>query len=382
MNSSLDKEQTKICILTSAHLPFDGRVFHKEAKTLAKAGYNVVLIAEHTREETVDGVRIVPLPEPRNRFERMTKVVWKLFRLALKEKANVYHFHDPELIPVSMILKLFGKTVIYDVHEDYAKQILTKDWLGNVCVRRLVAFITNIIEKLGAFLFDGIAAATPDIAEKFNSSKTILIRNFPILRMINETKRLDMEKEKPVIIYVGGLGEVRGTKEIIQSMEFVKDKAELWLLGKWESEEFEKKCKDLDGFKYTKYLGLVPLSEVYKYTKRADIGISILYSIKNYVTSLPIKAYEYMACALPMVMSNFPYWQETFGECTLFADPYNPKDIADKILYLLDNPDKAKQLGDRGRQLIIEKYTWEVESIKLVELYEVLFDTYKKKENY
>ncbi|GAH82849.1 unnamed protein product, partial [marine sediment metagenome] len=157
MGSSLEKGRVKICILTSVHPPFDGRVFHKEAKALVKGGYSVALIAQHTKEETVDGVRIVPLPKPKNRFERMTKVVWKLLKLALKEKADVYHFHDPELIPVGVILKFFGKKVIYDIHENVPKQILNKDWVGNVYVRRLVAFITNIVEKLGAFLFDGIA---------------------------------------------------------------------------------------------------------------------------------------------------------------------------------------------------------------------------------
>jgi len=79
-----------------------------------------------------------------------------------------------------------------------------------------------------------------------------------------------------------------------------------------------------------------------------------------------------MACSLPMVMSNFPYWQEIFGECALFADPYNPKDIADKILYLLDNPDKARQLGDKGKQLTKEKYNWESKSRRLTGLYEQL----------
>ena len=79
----------KICILTSVHPPFDGRVFHKEVKTLVKAGYDVVLIAQHNKEEVVDGIKIIPLPKPRNRFERMTRVVWKLFKLALKEKADI-----------------------------------------------------------------------------------------------------------------------------------------------------------------------------------------------------------------------------------------------------------------------------------------------------
>lgn len=114
MSSLRDKDKVKVCILTSVHSPFDVRIFHKEAKTLVKAGYKVVLIAQHSKEETVDGIRIVPLPTPKNRFERMTKVVWKLFRLALKEKAPIYHFHDPELIPVGLFLKILGKQVIWN----------------------------------------------------------------------------------------------------------------------------------------------------------------------------------------------------------------------------------------------------------------------------
>ncbi|MBA7707074.1 hypothetical protein ES703_115939 [subsurface metagenome] len=115
------------------------------------------------------------------------------------------------------------------------------------------------------------------------------------------------------------MSRIRGIKEIIKAMEFIGDKAELWLLGKWENKEFERKCEELKGWQYTKYLGLLPLSKVYRYTKAADVGISILYPTENYVTSLPIKAFEYMACNLPMVMSNFPYWRRIFEKCTLFA---------------------------------------------------------------
>ncbi|MFZ0034821.1 MAG: glycosyltransferase family 4 protein [Sedimentisphaerales bacterium] len=372
MKHLLDKSQIKICHLTAGHSPFDDRIFHKEAKTLVKAGYNTVVIAQHSKEEVVDGVKIVCLRESKSRFESMTRVVWKLFRSALKEKADIYHFHDPALIPVGIVLKLLGKKVVYDVHEDYSKQILYKEWMGKEYIRRIVAFVTNAIEQTGVFLFNGIAAATPDIAKKFNPTKTILLRNLPVLGLINNVKRLEIQKDKPIVVYAGGLSRIRGIKEVIQAMDFVEDKAKLWLLGKWENEEFKKECESLRGWKYAEFLGLVPLGEVYKYIKAADVGISILYPIKNYITSLPVKVFEYMACSLPIVMSNFLYWQEIFGECALFADPYSPKDIADKILYLLDNPEKAERMGDKGMQLTREEYNWETESKKLVELYEKL----------
>ncbi len=359
----------KVCILTSVHPPFDGRIFHKEAKTLVKAGYNVTLIAKHNKKEVVDGVKIIPLPKPRNRFERMTRVVWKLFRLALKEKADIYHFHDPELIPVGLVLKLFGKKVIYDVHEDVPQQILNKDWIGSYIVRKIISFIFKGFENPSCVFFNGIVAARPDIAKKFSPRKTINLRNFPILELIDKVEPLNIDKQKRIIIYAGGLTRIRGIKEIIQAMEFVGEKAELWLLGKWESEEFKKECEKVEGWKYTRYLDYMPYGKHYSFIKMANIGVINFLPLPNQQKSMPNKPFEYMACSLPMVMSNFPYWKEIFGECALFVNPYNPKEIAEKILYLLDNSDKAKRLGNNGRRLVEEKYSWEAEQRGLLDIY-------------
>jgi glycosyltransferase involved in cell wall biosynthesis len=362
----------KVCLVTTVHPSFDVRVFHKEAKTLAQAGYDVILIAQHDKNKIVDGVKIISLPEARNRFGRIFGLSVRALYLALQQRAYIYHFHDPELIVIGIILKLFGKKVIYDVHEDVSKQILNKDWMGNEYIREFMAFMFELIEKIGAFVFDIILTATPDIAKKFPKNKTIILRNFPVLKIIDNTVPADYKKNKPIIIYTGGLARIRGIKEIIQAMEYIGDKAELWLLGKWKDEKYKKECESLEGWKYTNYLGLVSLGEVYQYTKVADIGISMLFPIKNYLTSLPIKVFEYMACSLPVVMSDFPYWKKMFGECALFANPYNSKDIAEKILYFLDSPDIAKKCAYSGREMIKNRYNWETESKKLLKVYEDL----------
>ena len=97
--------KNKVCILTSVHPPFDVRIFHKEAKSLVKAGYDVTLIAQHDKEEIVDGIKIINLQKPRNRIERMTKTVWSAYRKAVQLDADIYHFHDPELLPIGIMLK-------------------------------------------------------------------------------------------------------------------------------------------------------------------------------------------------------------------------------------------------------------------------------------
>lgn len=358
-----------ICMLTSVHPAFDVRIFHKEAKTLVKAGYNVVLIAQHNKNEIIDEVKIIALPKPKNRFMRIFGLSWRVFYLALRQHAGVYHFHDPELIFIGILLKLLGKKVIYDVHEDISKQIMNKGWLGNNQIKKFAAFTMNTIEQIGALLFNKIVVVTPDIAKKFPENKVVIIRNLSILQLIDDTVPANRKKNKPIIIYAGGLNKIRGIKEIIQAMEYINDRAELWLLGIWENEEFREECENLNGWKHAKYLGFKKLVEGYSIMKLSNIGIVNFLPLEVSLKAIPNKPFEYMACSLPMIISNFPYWREIFGEYALFVNPYDAKDIAVKILYLLNNPDKAKELGKNGRKLIKDRYNWERESKKLLNIY-------------
>jgi len=359
----------KVCILTTVHQPFDTRIFHKEAKTLVQAGYDVTLIAQYNKNEIIDGVKIIALPKPKNRFIRTFGLTCRALYLALSQRADVYHFHDPELILAGIVLRIFGKKVIYDVHEDVPKQIMNKDWLDNNQIRKFAAFIMNIIEKIGTLLFNKIVVATPDISRKFPKNKTIILRNFPILKLIDNVRPVNYKKNKPVIIYAGGLTKIRGIKEIVQAMEYIGNRAELWLLGKWESDKFKKECENLKGWRYIKNLGFVSVNKVYQYMKISNIGISMFHPVKSHLTGLAIKTFEYMACSLQIIMSDFPYFKKFYKECAVFANPYDPKDIAEKISYLLDNPDKAKKLGKNGRKLIKDRYSWERESKKLLNIY-------------
>jgi len=364
--------KAKVCMLTSVHALFDTRIFYKECKSLVKAGYDVTLIAKHDKKEVIDNIKIIPFTRYKNKFLRILFAPIKMFVIAIKQKADIYHFHDPELIITGILLKIIGKKVIYDVHEDVPKQILYKEWLGNkFIIRKLFSIVVHVFEQIAISLYNGIVAATPDIARKFVKIKAI-VRNFPILKMIDTAKHTVIKKDKTIVIYAGGLTKVRGIKEIIQAMEFLGNKSELWLLGKWEVEEFKKECEKLEGWPYVKYLGYKKPEDVYQYIKGSDIGLSLLYPLKNYLNSLPTKAFEYMACSLPIIMSNFPYWKEIFKDCALFADPKNPEDIANKINVLLENEELRKRLGKEGRTLIESKYSWEKESKKLLEIYDRL----------
>ena len=119
----------KVCVLTSAHPAFDVRIFHKECKSLARAGYEVTLIATADENGVHDGISLKNLPVWKNRLHRFTRGSLAAYKGALEVDADIYHFHDPELIPTALLLRLHGKKVIYDIHEDLPRTISYKPYI-------------------------------------------------------------------------------------------------------------------------------------------------------------------------------------------------------------------------------------------------------------
>ena len=138
--------------ISTVHSAFDIRIFHKECRSLAASGMRVNLIVTHDKEEMIDNVLIVPLPKFKNRFTRIFIKPFLAFSKALRTKADLFHFHDPELIFLGLLLKIMGKKVIYDVHEDVSTQILHKEWIPKK-MRKIVSFIVGNIENFSIRFF-------------------------------------------------------------------------------------------------------------------------------------------------------------------------------------------------------------------------------------
>ena len=323
----------KVCILTTVHPPFDTRIFHKQAKTLVREGYDVTLIAQHDGNTVVEGVRVIGLPRPRNRLSRIFGLTWRAFRLALCQRADIYHFHDPELLLIGVLLKLFTRAkVIYDVHEDVPQQILTKHWIPAWLRRPLSRGVFNVLEKFLARVMDAIVVATEGIAEKFQKMNPIVVHNYPALGMLPNSSPVPREGGEKVLVYVGGISKLRGAVEMVRALEYLAYFDNLWLdlIGKFEPPKFEQELRALPGYERVRFWGWMEPENVYTHLTKADIGLVCLYPEPRYVIAWPVKLFEYMAAGLPVVASNFPLWKEIVegNECGLTVDPLNPKEIA------------------------------------------------------
>lgn len=367
--------KVRVVHLTTVHPPFDTRIFYKEARTLSRAGYSVALIVQHERDEVIEGINIISLPKPQNRFERIFCLTWKAFHIALRLRANIYHFHDPELLLVGLLLKIFTRAkVIYDVHEDVPQQILTKHWIP-ARFRRPVAMIFNLLEKRISGWLDAVVTATEGIAEKFGKLDPVVVHNYPDLQMLPNSS-VPKEGNQKVLIYVGGISRLRGALEMVRALEYLShiEDLRLDLIGRFEPPDLEKEIRILPCYQRVRVLGWLPWAKAWQLAQGATAGLVMFHPIPNHEKSLPNKLFEYMAVGLPVIASNFPLWKEIVegNECGICVDPLNPEAIAQAIEYLITHPKEAQRMGQNGRRTVEEKYNWNKESEKLLKLYKEL----------
>ena len=140
----------------------------RECIHLIKLGYQVFLISPADSDHELNGCKIISIPRHRNRLKRLSIGVIQAYFRAKKVDADIYHFHDVELILVGMLLRVQGKKVLYDVHEDMPETILSpgRDYLPAV-VRKVVSHLIALTEFCCARYLSACVAATKSIENRF-----------------------------------------------------------------------------------------------------------------------------------------------------------------------------------------------------------------------
>ena len=364
-----------ICHLTTAHPPDDVRIYQKEARSLAEAGYDVTLVAPALKEARLEGVRWLRLRRPRGRLDRFLRLTPLAYRAALDSGAEVVHLHDPELLFVGLALKLRGRKVVWDAHEDLPRQILSKPWLHPL-LRRPVAWTVDALERAVTRAFDAVVAATPAIAQRFPPGRVRTVQNYPILAQMIAPHPAPYHDRPPHVAYIGGISAIRGAREMVQAMEIAGKRwgARLLLAGHFAPESLEDELRRLPGWRYVDYVGWLSRKEVAEALGQVRAGLVPFHPKPNHVNAQPNKIFEYMAAELPVIASNFPLWRDLVAAngAGLLVDPLDPEAIAGAIGQVLEHPEEAEAMGRRGGKAVLERYNWDREKEKLLALYEEL----------
>jgi glycosyltransferase involved in cell wall biosynthesis len=368
-----------VCILAPVHTYDDIRIFQKEAVSLAQWKYKVTLYAIAKSDQVINNVHIKALPSFKKRIHRFLYIP-RIFWLALKEKADFYHLHNPDTLSIGFALKLLGKKVIYDVHEDFIKRVFCRTWIIPF-FRPLLFYLIYTGEKLAGLLFDAVIVTQYEVQSRIGK-KAVIIENAPLTKGVLIDQAYLLSESIPNenffrVIYVGRIGMSRGLMEMVRAMEKLNQKitARLWLIGPARKDDLIK-SKNSPGWKYVDYLGKKSQENAFAHMIKSDAGLSTILDVADHRNTSINKLYEYQRFALPFVASKFKKWMDqlTIVKSGLFVNPSRPNAIAQALYWIATNPEHAAGMGKRGQNFVLKKFNWEKESEKLLTLYERLLN--------
>lgn len=362
----------KVAHLSSVHSRYDVRIFQKQCRTLAKEGHEVYfIVADGKGDECKDDVFFIDVGKLSGRINRIFKTTKALQRRAIDLDADLYHLHDPELIPVGLKLKARGCAVVFDAHEDVPKQILGKPYL-NKYVRGIVSKVYALFEAWACRKLDAVVAATPYIRDKFRAlgARTVDINNYPIIDELTVGGGGWSNKQRQVV-YIGGLEEIRGIRQIVQGIELASVDARLVIGGVFTDSDFAHSVQNERGWRKVDFLGWLDRQGVKNLLDNSIAGLVTLHPAPNYLDALPVKMFEYMAVGLPVIASDFPLWRDIIesSKCGVCVNPLDSQQIASSIDYFVSNPIQAEEMGRNGQRAVFEKYNWGIEAKKLGQFY-------------
>lgn len=370
----------RVCHITTVHDPDDTRVFHRECRSLVEHGYDVHLIAPCQGDYVKDGVSVHAIPRVQNRFVRCTVVAWRAMVAALRLRADIYHYHDPELMPIGFLLRWpCAKRVVFDIHESVGRQILEKHWIPRP-LRAVASHIYRIAERCLTVGQELIVA--PERCAREYQRHVHVVRNYPRLGVrasaLGETGA--DARHTRLLIYVGSIRRDRGADLYLELAERLRGdgcECQVKLIGPYVEGygcQLRQRIEARGLQDIVEVMGRLDHSQAMAYIARATIGLCLLLPLPNNTVGLSTKLFEYMMMGVPVLASDFESWRQyVAGEgAGLMVDPTDVAAVATACRYLLEHPAEAAGMGAAGRTAVEERYNWEAEAAKLFGCYDVM----------
>jgi glycosyltransferase involved in cell wall biosynthesis len=377
---SAASQKPTICLLTSCEPVDYSRFLHREAKSLARAGYQVTLVGlsrAATQDQPLD-VHLVPVPARKG--IRKLGTLRKIFRIAAEQQADIYQCFDPWTLAIGLLMKRGRRAVrvVYEATEGYPKiqlerrnMVLPLRWVAYVLVRWL--------EHLAVQRADWIIDTSPTRARRFarHGRRVSIVGNLPPKEFAQETGN----ERKPWIVSTGLVCRHRGFDVLLKAFALVAPKlpeVRLRVFGQFAPgeglESWSREFLKQQGLESrVDFLGWIPTyRDMFAELQSYSVG-AILFQPDwwNDYTNLPNKLFDFMATGLGVIASRFPEMERVVEQtgCGWLVDPADPAAVAEAIEHALANPEECRARGQAGRRAVLDRYNWDSAERTLLGIY-------------
>ncbi|QSB24058.1 glycosyltransferase family protein [Curtobacterium sp. 24E2] len=294
---------------------------------------------------------------------------------AMSSRARVVHLHDPELLWAVLLLRLMGRAVVYDAHEDLPDQVRGKEYLAPLA-RRVGVVVAHVAVRL-AGRAHVVIGATPAITRRFPADRTIVVRNVP--RIMDDHVPPAPNECAPVAVYVGSLSHDRGL-EVLTGVAGSPDLPSGWRIvtaGPIDAAVDRRRFDALVASGHIDHRGVVPPRAARELMSGSRVGLLPLLPTPAYRMSIPTKLFEYMASGTAVVATDVPLWRELLAgsECATWVPPGDPGAVVAALQRYEDDPELLERHAASGRALVRERFRWDREEQELLAVYRKLFGT-------
>lgn len=368
-------KQIRVLHISTAHRPNDPRIAYRVIPTLSPH-YEVIAALPNVAAGGSNEVRYVWLPYFRRVLVRLLfshpLVLWHALRL----RPSLLHLYDPELLPVAwLIQRLLAIPVIYEVHENLHKKMSTKRVLQGSYLTRPFRYFDQLAQRHFYLIFTehGYLDTYTSLVKPY-----AVIYNYPLLPFL-EPFRFSYRPNQthPEFFYIGGLSFERALDGLVAGLVRLSERYPAFTVHLFGPRQFtQTQLEALPGYnriqKNLCFYGYTDQRDALPYAARATAGLALLKPVGDYPDSYTTKMFEYMALGLPIITSNFPLYRDVIERhnCGFCISPDDSVRLAESLTYLIEHPNEARMMGERGRQAIEQTYNWTSEAQKLLCFYQ------------
>lgn len=369
-------KKPRILHVSTAHQPQDPRVVFKQCQTLTDH-YEVYCAIPRADPTVAPTIRFISLPF----FKR---VIWRTLLTCpyvlircLWLRPAVVHLYVPEFIPFAFIFRLFGAVIIYEVQENLFKKMHLKQFNRGYLLEQAFRWFDALARRHFYLIFTehGYLSTYTDLAKPH-----AVIYNYPSLPFLEPFRRpYQPNSAQPVFFYIGWLSFERAFDALIDGLAIVKQTFPHFVMHLFGRRTFTdvdlEKLPNYDAVRANVYFyGYTDQRRAFPYAAHATAGLALLKPVGDYPESYTTKLFEYMALGLPVITSNFPLYRDVVErhQCGFCISPYDSAQLAGALIYLIEHPDVARSMGERGRLAVEQTYNWSTEAKKLLHFYTLI----------